>query len=61
MASLAEDPPMTRDDVTLEDLRRRLSAIDRQLLELVGERKALSGEVARVKRATDDPTRDSPA
>ena len=49
---------MTRDAVTLDDLRRRLSEIDRQLLELVGERKALSGEVARVKRATGYPTRD---
>ncbi len=49
---------MTRDDVTLNDLRRRLTEIDRQLLALVGERKALSGEVARVKRATGHPTRD---
>ncbi len=49
---------MTRDNVTLDDLRRRLSEIDRQLLQLVGERKALSGEVARVKRATGYPTRD---
>jgi len=49
---------MPRDEVTLDDLRRRLSEIDRQLLKLVGERKALSGEVARVKRATGYPTRD---
>jgi chorismate mutase/prephenate dehydrogenase len=49
---------MTRDDVTLDDLRRRLTEIDRQLLALVGERKALSGEVARVKKATGHPTRD---
>jgi chorismate mutase / prephenate dehydrogenase len=49
---------MTRDDVTLDDLRRRLTEIDRQLLALVGERKALSGEVARVKKATGYPTRD---
>lgn len=44
--------------MTLDDLRRRLSEVDRQLLTLVGERKALSGEVARVKRATGHPTRD---
>ncbi len=49
---------MMRDNVTLDDLRRRLTEIDRQLLALVGERKALSGEVARVKRATGHPTRD---
>ena len=49
---------MTRENVTLDDLRRRLTEIDRQLLALVGERRALSGEVARVKRATGHPTRD---
>ena len=49
---------MTRDDVTLDDLRRRLNEIDRQLIALVAERKAVSGEVARVKRSTGYPTRD---
>jgi chorismate mutase/prephenate dehydrogenase len=49
---------MTRDDVTLDDLRRRLDEIDRQLISLVAERKAISGEVARVKRSTGRPTRD---
>jgi chorismate mutase / prephenate dehydrogenase len=49
---------MMRDDVTLDDLRRRLTEIDRQLISLVAERKAVSGEVARVKRATGYPTRD---
>jgi chorismate mutase / prephenate dehydrogenase len=49
---------MTRDDVTLDDLRRRLNDIDRQLIALVAERKAISSEVARVKRATGYPTRD---
>ncbi len=49
---------MTRDDVTLDDLRRRLNEIDRQLISLVAERKAISGEVARVKRSTGHPTRD---
>ena len=48
---------MTRD-VTLDDLRRRLNEIDRQLISLVAERKAISGEVAQVKRATGRPTRD---
>jgi chorismate mutase/prephenate dehydrogenase len=49
---------MTRDDTTLDDLRRRLNEIDRQFISLVAERKAVSGEVARVKRATGHPTRD---
>jgi chorismate mutase/prephenate dehydrogenase len=48
---------MTRD-VTLDDLRQRLTDIDRQLITLVAERKAVSGEVARVKRSTGYPTRD---
>ncbi|HEV3179637.1 MAG TPA: bifunctional chorismate mutase/prephenate dehydrogenase [Steroidobacteraceae bacterium] len=49
---------MTRDTVTLEDLRQRLTEIDRQLIALVAERKAVSEEVARVKRAVGRPTRD---
>ena len=49
---------MTRDAVTLEDLRQRVNDLDRQLIALVGERKAVSEEVARVKRATGKPTRD---
>ena len=46
------------DTVTLEDLRRRVTELDRQLIALVAERKAVSEEVARVKRATGRPTRD---
>jgi chorismate mutase/prephenate dehydrogenase len=49
---------MSSDDTTLEDLRRRLNDIDRRLLAIVAERKGVSGEVARVKRATGTPTRD---
>jgi chorismate mutase/prephenate dehydrogenase len=49
---------MTRDPVTLEDLRQRVTDIDRQLITLVAERKAVSEEVARVKRASGTPTRD---
>ncbi len=45
-------------DPTLDELRQRLNQIDRQLISLVAERKAISGEVARVKRATGRPTRD---
>ena len=43
---------------TLEDLRLRLNQIDRHLITLVAERKAVSAEVARAKRATGHPTRD---
>ena len=49
---------MATDDVTLDALRRRVTDIDRQLITLVAERKRVSGEVARVKRATGYPTRD---
>jgi chorismate mutase/prephenate dehydrogenase len=44
--------------MTLEELRQRITAIDRQMLELVAERQALSSEVAKVKRATGRATRD---
>src|SRR5256886_15210617 len=46
------------ETATLDDLRRRRSVLDRQLLALVAERKAMSEEVARVKRATGRPARD---
>jgi chorismate mutase / prephenate dehydrogenase len=49
---------MTRDNVTLDDLRQAVTDIDRQLISLIAERKAVSEEVARVKRATGKPTRD---
>ncbi|MGH8138237.1 MAG: prephenate dehydrogenase/arogenate dehydrogenase family protein [Steroidobacteraceae bacterium] len=49
---------MTRDDVTLDALRQRVTDIDRQMISLVAERKHISAEVARVKRATGYPTRD---
>ena len=49
---------MTPDPVTLEDLRQRVTDIDRALITLVAERKAVSEEVARVKRASGTPTRD---
>jgi chorismate mutase / prephenate dehydrogenase len=49
---------MATDDVTLDGLRQRVTDIDRQLIELVAERKRVSAEVARVKRATGYPTRD---
>src|SRR6185437_3136681 len=50
--------PMSAQDTTLDDLRQRLNQIDRQMISLVAERKAISAEVARVKRATGRPTRD---
>ena len=49
---------MTTETRTLEELRQRVTDIDRQLIALVGERKAVSEEVARVKRATGRSTRD---
>jgi chorismate mutase/prephenate dehydrogenase len=49
---------MTQDTVTLDELRQRVTELDRALIALVAERKAVSEEVARVKRATGKPTRD---
>src|SRR5262245_12500025 len=49
---------MTSDAVTLDDLRRRINEIDDRLIALTAERKHLSQEVARVKRATGRATRD---
>ena len=43
---------------SLEELRARLDVLDRQLLELVAERQAISTEIAAVKRATGQSTRD---
>src|ERR1700749_4052008 len=49
---------MTRQEMTLDELRQRVTDIDRQMISLVAERKRISGEVARVKRSTGYPTRD---
>lgn len=43
---------------SLEELRARLDVIDRQLLELVAERQSLGAQIAAVKRATGQSTRD---
>lgn len=43
---------------SLEELRARLDALDRQLLELVAERQAISTQIAAVKRSTGQSTRD---
>ncbi len=44
--------------MTLEEIRARLNVVDRQLLELIAERQALSKKVAEAKRAAKLPTRD---
>jgi chorismate mutase/prephenate dehydrogenase len=43
---------------SLEDLRRRINELDRQIVELVAQRQQTSLEVARAKRATGQATRD---
>src|SRR5262245_42490111 len=43
---------------SLEDLRRRINELDRQILELVGKRQEIGREVARAKRSTGQATRD---
>jgi chorismate mutase/prephenate dehydrogenase len=42
----------------LADLRARLDVLDRELLQLVAERQAISSQIAAVKRATGQSTRD---
>jgi chorismate mutase / prephenate dehydrogenase len=42
----------------LAELRARLDVIDRELLQLVAERQALGRQIAEVKRAAGQPTRD---
>lgn len=44
--------------MTLDELRRRLDELDRQLLELIAERQRTGREIARVKRSTGRGTRD---
>lgn len=43
---------------SLEDLRGRINDLDQQILQLVGKRQEIGREVARVKRATGQATRD---
>jgi chorismate mutase/prephenate dehydrogenase len=43
---------------SLDELRARLDLLDRDLLELVAERQAISSQIAEVKRATGQSTRD---
>jgi chorismate mutase / prephenate dehydrogenase len=43
---------------SLDELRARLDDLDRDLLKLVAERQAISGQIAEVKRSTGTPTRD---
>lgn len=44
--------------MSLDDLRARIAAIDRQIVELVAERQQLGNEVGAVKRAEGRATRD---
>ena len=43
---------------SLDDLRRRINELDRQILELVGQRQQTSREIIKAKRATGHATRD---
>ena len=42
----------------LEELRSRLSAVDRQLVELIAERQKVVSEIGRTKRSAGTGTRD---
>src|SRR5688572_17430662 len=43
---------------SLDDLRRRINELDRQILELVGKRQETSREIIQAKRSTGHATRD---
>lgn len=43
---------------SLDDLRRRINELDRQILQLVGQRQETSREIIKAKRATGQATRD---
>lgn len=45
-------------ETNLEDLRARIADVDRQLIELVGERRALALEIGTVKEALGLPVMD---
>jgi chorismate mutase/prephenate dehydrogenase len=44
--------------MSLENLRSELSALDRQLVELIAERQRIVGEIGRSKQQAGQPTRD---
>jgi chorismate mutase/prephenate dehydrogenase len=44
--------------MSLDDLRNKLTAVDRQLVELIAERQRLVGEIGRDKQSTGKGTRD---
>ncbi|HVS01234.1 MAG TPA: prephenate dehydrogenase/arogenate dehydrogenase family protein [Thermoanaerobaculia bacterium] len=44
--------------MSLDELRQRLQAVDRRILELVGERQRLATAIGRAKQAVGMPTRD---
>ncbi|MEJ2296953.1 MAG: prephenate dehydrogenase/arogenate dehydrogenase family protein [Woeseiaceae bacterium] len=44
--------------MNLEDLRKRLSAVDRELVELIAERQRIVGDIGRTKRDSGTGTRD---
>jgi chorismate mutase/prephenate dehydrogenase len=53
-----EHPAAVESMKSLEELRARLDVLDRELLQLVAERQVISAQVAAVKRATGQSTRD---
>ena len=44
--------------MSLEDLRKQLTAVDRQLVELIAERQRIVGDIGRDKQSTGTGTRD---
>ena len=44
--------------MSLDDLRKNLSAIDRQLVEIIAERQQIVGQIGKSKRSSGTGTRD---
>ena len=54
-----DDPERGRaDDMSLEELREEIEAIDRELVELIAQRTYVAESIARVKSERDLPTVD---
>lgn len=50
--------PVKDGIMNLDDLRKNLSAVDRQLVELIAERQRIVGDIGKSKRGTGTGTRD---
>jgi chorismate mutase/prephenate dehydrogenase len=52
------DHPESRQNMSLDDLRNQLTAVDRQIVDLIAERQRMVDEIGRSKQSTGTGTRD---